>query len=205
VRTGRKEAVSENGKHTIRDKVAFPTIAAILAFLIVNLFTNVWPFVREFSLSFLRWCLALLIAFWNHLLSTAGVPWVIVYLSWALLALLLRDVIASALRMGGAKEVPRSYTEDTFFGILWRWELTGYGKLGLNPTGLTPFCPHCDMQLVHDRTDQGGNMHFRCESCDRVYSPVMGSVDSVQERVSRDIQRILRTGEWRKKLAKDRE
>jgi hypothetical protein len=89
----------------------------------------------------------------------------------------------------------RSYTSDTFLGLLWRWSYISDGM----PGGLASFCPHCDFQVYpHDASgfrsiDQ---IAYHCEACDRALVTLDESPHSLHNKVERLIQQKLRNGTW---------
>jgi hypothetical protein len=85
--------------------------------------------------------------------------------------------------------------------VLWRWRF-----ISNNPTGLTPYCPTCDSQLVFDIEYSSTypvtvqSTVLICERCNRNH-PVLredGTYEGIVKRVSREIDRLIRTGEWRR-------
>jgi len=81
---------------------------------------------------------------------------------WLLALISLSVILLVGLAWSGQQkpEIPhRTYRQDSFFGILWRWEWTAAGHL--RESTITPFCAQCDRIIpcaVHFSTT-----HFRCE------------------------------------------
>lgn len=84
------------------------------------------------------------------------------------------------------------YQTDQFFGAIWRWNY--YGS---SPRNLAAFCPTCDTQLVYliDRFGRD-RLWLTCEHCGTKSAEMEGTVDFFEGKVSRQIERVIRTGEW---------
>jgi hypothetical protein len=119
-----------------------------------------------------------------------------------LLGLLVVIAVVFTLRAVGAviRRRPnwRSYTEDTFFGLVWRWRYSIVIGEGI-PVDLTSFCPYCDFQVHHEpasghRAVEG--IAYHCDGCGRALGTVNESVFSLHNKVERLIQQKLRNGAW---------
>jgi hypothetical protein len=92
----------------------------------------------------------------------------------------------------------RSYTEDEFFGIRWRWR---YGHDG-GVYDLHSFCPVCDYQVYAANASAFRavpRIAYRCEDCGgRTLAEFDGVPDELENRVIRSIQKKLRTSSWPK-------
>jgi hypothetical protein len=84
----------------------------------------------------------------------------------------------------------RSYREDVFLGLKWRWRYDDDGRI----YRLLPFCPSCDFQIVpHDASDAGGlRIRFLCDGCARPEITVNGALAEILDRVARHIERKIR-------------
>jgi hypothetical protein len=95
------------------------------------------------------------------------------------------------------------YKQDRFFNAVWRWS---YDRTAL-PTDAASFCPNCDMQLVfhesHGAYLAAGltNTLLICERCNQQIADVEGDYDHLERRVLREIERMVRTGEYKRVLA----
>lgn len=104
--------------------------------------------------------------------------------------------VALVVRESTKKTSPSlaDYTEDRFFGVVWRWR---YAQGG--PSGAWAFCPKCDTILVysyrHDYGDFKTTLH--CETCEVDLATESGNKDDLVGKVHRQIDRKLRTGEWK--------
>ncbi len=91
-----------------------------------------------------------------------------------------------------------SYTEDRLFNAVWRWE---YGSSGI--WNLACFCQSCESRLVYSeaRVGYGRNVtKLICEHCTREVSETEGDYDYLEARVKREIDRRIRTGEYKRNL-----
>lgn len=91
----------------------------------------------------------------------------------------------------------RSYLEDHFLGLCWRWKYFSSGDLD-DPQ---PFCPHCDYQVFPHRASAYAavdRIGFHCDSCGRDLTTFEESFESLQSKVRRLIQQKVRTGAWAK-------
>ncbi len=91
----------------------------------------------------------------------------------------------------------QDYTCDVFYEIVWRWSYPSQvGRLQL-----VPFCLKCDTQIhpqIGDIGPLGEKTSYTCDHCgNRVL--LDGSQEEVVDRVSRQIQRKLRSPgeEWK--------
>src|SRR5262245_10256000 len=88
-------------------------------------------------------------------------------------------LLAILVRRERNQPTSNDYTEDTFFGVKWRWAYP------LSLQSVTPFCPTCDTILVR----QAPSWHaveetiLYCETCGRVVASLDGPIDYVQGKV----------------------
>lgn len=115
--------------------------------------------------------------------------------NWQLLVLVLLALAAPVWlglvllrRLGPAW---RRYREDHFLGMHWRWHYKG-GQ----PEAIRCYCPQDDTQLTYHYSQTDNEVHFHCETCDRIYGSFAGDAAYVRGVIRRQIQRKLRTGEW---------
>lgn len=134
-------------------------------------------------------------ALWRHLGEPSGLSNWAVYLltGWSGLALValaahIRDKVRTSDRSMFA------YVEDTFFGVVCR---RAYRRRTL--IALAAFCPACDTQLVYRR--EGSYAEPRvvlyCEACRADRYAGEGSPKQFAAAVHRQIERKLRSGEWK--------
>ena len=92
---------------------------------------------------------------------------------------------------------PADYREDHFHGVVWRW------SYGLDNTPINPwcFCPRDDTVLVWNYSPYRTGIDIRCETCAQTYGQFDGDMDYVQEMIVRQIDRRIRSGEWKQVVA----
>lgn len=141
----------------------------------------------------LHWLLNIGVAFWSHLKGTSRLP------NWGLYLLVVmatHTLITLAKRFKKPKG-PKvtKYNQDTFLGVIWRWSFTLR-----TPTNIWAFCPACDTQLVYTHNYEGGNTQtiLTCETCNRALLHHNGDKDYLVQKIHRQIDRKIRTGEWTK-------
>ncbi len=92
----------------------------------------------------------------------------------------------------------RDYKCDVFHEIVWRWHYANQSQLKL-----VPFCLKCDTQ-IHPEIGHidalGESARYRCDHCGNQVS-LDGSHEAVVDRVTRQIQRKLRSPSKEWKLA----
>ena len=88
-----------------------------------------------------------------------------------------------------------SYSKDYFLNAKWTWH---YNR-GV-PAGIWAYCPRCDTQLVYSEYyDSGSNrIRLECEHCNSTLVSEVGSRDYLVAKIARQIDRNIRTGEWKK-------
>jgi len=124
------------------------------------------------------------------------------WLVWVLGLLAVPTVLAIltfawvAVRPEQQSSTWRTYTQDEFLGLRWRWNYFPSGNLE-DPL---PFCPHCDYQ-VHPHHASAytaiERIGFHCDSCGRSLPIFEESFESLQSKVRRFIQQKIRTGDWK--------
>ncbi|MGB5148320.1 MAG: hypothetical protein WBN86_14470 [Porticoccaceae bacterium] len=140
----------------------------------------------------LKWVTETASAIWSHLLGTTGLP------NWSLylLAILSINTLAYWISLAIKPKGPdvSSYNHDTFLGLKWRWSyISGH------PAGAWAFCPHCDTVLVYytnSRYDPDYKTVLTCETCNRELLSHEGDKDYLVQKIHRQIDRKIRTGEW---------
>lgn len=90
------------------------------------------------------------------------------------------------------------YTEDHFHGVVWRWNYPLFGNI---PQDIWCYCPFHDLQLVYRY--ESNNTLLYCEDCKRDLCSMQGDKDDVIAQISRQIDKKIRTNEWRLVLQKD--
>lgn len=99
------------------------------------------------------------------------------------------------------KDSHRRFNQLRFLGALWR-----FGMSNQNSdirASLAAFCPSCDGRLVSEEipSDWTLGLHRRvrliCERCNATRVDEAGDASDLIARVSREVDRLIRTGEWR--------
>ncbi|HYW04184.1 MAG TPA: hypothetical protein VFA86_09600 [Gammaproteobacteria bacterium] len=88
------------------------------------------------------------------------------------------------------------YRQDHFLGLRWRWRYR-HGA----PTGIWCYCPGDDTQLIYNYSQVDNEVTFHCETCGKRYGSFAGDYSYVRGLIRRQIDRKLRTGEWRQESA----
>jgi len=147
-----------------------------------------------------RWLMGVFGAAWSWLVSSHAIP------GWLLLSLSLCGVwcffcIIAKFRSPPTPAEPhqRDFAEFEFLGVLWRWHYDSYGAIH----SLVSFCPVplCDMQTYGRPGRYFGPSSqattYPCERCGHT-AEIDGSQEAIESRVIREIQRFLRSDEWKK-------
>lgn len=136
---------------------------------------------------------------WHLLTSTLSLPvWLIlVGASWILFTLYL---IAKVILLRAIEPQPYTYYfRDEFWGLTWMWTYSGRT---IDPPWC--YCPSCETQLIcvitappfYDTTTQP-RIAISCERCHRTLYEDEGDLHTVQGQIARQIERRIRTGEWK--------
>ena len=128
---------------------------------------------------------------------------------WSAIAIGLTLVIAGAfvvflrlviIQKRASEPAMTDYVTDEFFGLRWHW--TWFGN---SLRDLDPFCLHDDTRLDEDLT---GKLNYRCYlDCDSCGQKLKfpDTLDGLREKVARQIERKIRTGESRDAVLTERE
>jgi endogenous inhibitor of DNA gyrase (YacG/DUF329 family) len=129
---------------------------------------------------------------WSHLRGTSELS------NWSLYLLALMSIhtlvywIARVTQPKGPNIT--EYNQDTFLGVTWRWSyISGH------PVNAWAFCPHCDTVLVYSEGSQFDPTQqtvLTCETCGRDVLRHDGSKNYLVEKIHRQIDRKIRSGEW---------
>ena len=88
----------------------------------------------------------------------------------------------------------RSYKEDVFFGIRWRWKY-----IDESITEVHTFCPHCDFQVYPQSASAYiavERIEFQCDSCHRRLGIFEENYGTLKNKAIRFAQQKLRNGSW---------
>lgn len=151
---------------------------------------DLWPVISQFFASLAR---------------TAGEPSQLpTWLFWLVTAFAIPTVVAlvalmwSVVRPAESMATWRTYTEDFFLGLRWRWKYFDDGGL----RDVVPFCPHCDFQVFPHHASSFvavERIGFHCDSCGRDLPTFEESYESLESKIHRFIQQRLRRGSWFKR------
>ena len=141
------------------------------------------------------WFVDLLSRFWWHLQRSSEAP------NWLLYLLGIFSVfwiIGIVLRIN--TEFSNPYVEDRYFGALWRWQYSNGA-----PIGIWAFCLRCDTVLVYSFNyglygEVSTNLF--CETCNSIVLTQPGDKDLLVAKVHRQIDKKLRTREWKRNVPK---
>ncbi len=159
-------------------KVIASAIIGLAVWLIGNSL-GVWPSVESYFWSLI-----------HYALESSLIPnWII--LIGALSFLLFVVVILRTLWLSFFNW--HAYTSDEFLGINWRWHWEGNEILGL-----IPFCPTCELEVTGYMPEYSEYQTvFHCDRCNTSLQSLNMEPQHIADRVIREIQRKVRTGEWR--------
>jgi hypothetical protein len=175
--------MSNHEKHPIRDGI----IATVVGGIVLTILLTTW----KWFLVALNGIVGLAINIWGFSISK-------VQISWGIILLLMILSLPTILRFV-KKFIPKSekgnilrkndYTEDEFFGVIWRWDSDE--TIG--------FCPNCQTRLVYNLGYgyQGMETSLYCETCERTITKLDGNHQDVLGKVARQIEKKVNTGEWK--------
>lgn len=98
-----------------------------------------------------------------------------------------------------SKRNRKRFQQLSFLGAVWRWR-----DISSLEYTLRPYCPQCDTALVfNEYTDEAGWRYTRwyCQACKAVRVEEEGYRIDLDGRVAREIDRLLRSGQWRRHAA----
>lgn len=95
------------------------------------------------------------------------------------------------------KSSSRLFKELNYLGSVWRWNSPSD-----LPNALQPYCPSCNTLLVYEELggrfgNQSQSVALHCEACQTIPTEQPGTWKYLQARTAREIERLIRTGEWR--------
>lgn len=172
-----------------RIRIVVSVASTLIATAIIFGASSIWP-------SFAKWLSTAWGASWSVLTYSQPVPvWLLALLIIGTLLLVLVVIARSCQHATTFID----YHTDLFLGILWRWRYDSRGTVH-SPV---PFCPHCDMQLRGRRRSSYTvieDIEFHCDGCNRRIAEFDFGWDELEDRVIREIHRVLRNDEWRKRI-----
>ena len=173
------------------DSIKNNVIGGVVAGVVLAIGGAVWAFAPNAW----KWFTDLVSSVWAHLTSSASVPtWWLYVLYIAGAAWLVRIGLGVYAATSSNEPTSSDYREDRFFGAIWRWHYAHGG-----PAGTWAFCPTCDTVLVYSYQRDYGELKttLSCETCNRTVYSESGDKDDLVGKVHRQIDRRIRTGEWK--------
>lgn len=137
---------------------------------------------------------------WTHLMAQSQWP------NWS--AYLVSLLAASAWFLlarrhwRNRKDSTWRFNQLSFLGVVWRWDSTS----GL-PSAVLSYCPACDTRLVYEQIpadhyfETPQRLLLHCETCGCERFRIDGNLAYMNARIIREIDRLHRTGEWKKHVA----
>lgn len=189
-------------KSSFKDLPWWQKIMVLAAIVTVISFSIIYlPSLLSMLGSIIKWLGSVVISVWKHLRLSAQVPYGLLYLLILLLLFLLHKFIRNMVQKPASDKGPIDpyfhYRVDLFFGIKWRWQYQG--KFDLSPWRLAAFCPICDLQINWDHSPYSSFI-FYCQQCEKSYEISKSnhrSYSELEDYLCREIQRRIRTGEWK--------
>ena len=167
-------------------KGALGAAGGALALWLMGLLSPLWSWVQNASGSL-----------WTHLMAQSSWPnWLAYVISLPAAAACLRWALR---HWRNRKDSTWRFHQLSFMGVVWRWEPTS----GL-PDRVRFYCPRCDTRLVYEL--MAGDLYsgaqariaLHCETCNCERLQMVGNLDYLNARIIREIDRLHRTGEWRR-------
>jgi len=176
-------------------KIIIQVVGTVIAAAILYLFRSWLPVIGSWLFSVIR-------AIWTFLIAGHAIPgWLLVIFVVCTLWLTVRVLLGFRTAPSRSHEFTEDdYVKDSFFGLTWRWR---YGQTGIY--SVVPCCSRCDMQ-VHPRLDHVSTLStltgYHCDNCGQHVS-LEGDHQNIEDKVTRQIQRKLRSGEWKQVISKE--
>ncbi len=137
---------------------------------------------------------------WTHLMAQSQWPNWSAYLVSLLAAIAWWLLARSHLR--NRKDSTWRFNQLSFMGVVWRWDSTSD-----LPETVVGFCASCDTRLVYERIlgdryeGTPPQVALHCETCNCERFRIDGDLAYLNARIIREIDRLHRTGEWKKHVA----
>jgi hypothetical protein len=175
-----------------RDSIKTSVIGGVLTAAVLAIAGAAWGYLPGW-----KWFTDHLTLIWAHLTSPATVPTWWLYILYAVGAGVLLVIALAGWATLTAKKRPTytGYKQDRFFGVVWRWQYDN-GRLAAP----CAFCPSCDMRLVYSSEMyglHGATTTLHCEVCRKDWVTESGELGDLVDKVGRQIDRKIRSGEWR--------
>lgn len=123
---------------------------------------------------------------WSWLVTPIPMPLIVAMALAVLLILYVHRIIP----------LHNLYTEDMFYGMVWKWRFYRYYRKDKLQISLEhdSYCPNCDMKLRVNR--YSNKQEYECVKCRLVFCPFKSIRDAESQLISDEILRRLRTGAW---------
>jgi hypothetical protein len=165
-------------------------------------FTDVWTWTKGAVATVWQWLSSTAVVVWDHLAAHTSVPHWLLYFGGVVVLMAALLVVAAIVarkelaRDGQVQPLWRSYQEDRFFGVVWRWL---YAGTSIDTESVRAYCPTCDGLLVYSEGWDlgGGSVLLHCETCNTDRLEDKGTFQLLQGRVVRQVDRKIRTGEFK--------
>lgn len=180
-------------------KIWVGVVTAVLGFIVIAALTNVW----------LHWILPLYNLVVHQLTTALGwitsshlIPgWLLVLLAVAFpVARWIKGKVADFQKPSPPPEPDwREFRQFKYLGLVWRWEYNNDARI----FNLCSFCPTsgCDMQIAGSNSIGMYNIvtRYHCHRCNCTQD-IDGCSSDIETKTTLEIQRLFRTGEWRKAM-----
>lgn len=138
---------------------------------------------------------------WRYTTASTTIPR---WLLWCLILFAVTVTVRLSFRVLSRAAEPTvfDYRQDTILGLPWRWD---YGSNG--PRNLWCFCPACDTALLYSEEEGWSEygrgrkvINLKCEHCGNRVQTSEGDRNYLIDRVMRQIDRVQRSGDWKKRI-----
>ena len=173
--------VVKNESHLVWNSVIATLFGAAMISLVITLIPNGWQSIFSFTGNIIDWLI--------NFTSTSS--WILVILGLCTFALIVRLLLMAYSASSKADELPDISTQQTLFGIVWRWRFTAQGKIH----SLAPFCPDCGIQIYPGDASGFAPIHrtvYHCDDCQRDIQSFECRPTEVEDLVVRKIEQELR-------------
>jgi hypothetical protein len=139
-------------------------------------------------------------AVWGFLGSSLTLPmWLVILVGLvALLAIGFCVLVVWTAKTNQPSHL--NYQQDEFFDVTWRWAYYSDGTV--NEDALWCFCPKCETMIVYEIDNYNGIIKLSCETCQQEVGTYSGSRSHLRGRIARQIDRKIRTREWREVITR---
>ncbi len=174
----------QSTSRSIREKVVVAVLSAVILWFLSRIVVKV-PEIWTYSVRGLNW-------FFEKNIQTP--LWLLCILSLAALIVAALILLLVFQKKSESSEPSwNDYRKDFFHGMIWRWSYSASQKI----QNVAAYCPRDDTILVYGYGRYDRETIFQCETCKQVFDPIQGDHDNALGVIERQIDRKLRTGEWK--------